>query len=279
MIASIHQISSEGIRAARVFAAASEAGALLALALLLGSCTAGPAPQGGSSSPSRVQAIPSATLQLVTGVSESWNSPRAQLQLWERSGPGQRWEPVLPRPVPALLGRSGSGWGRGLLQARRPGDPVKREGDGRAPAGAFALGSILGNDPALPPGSRYPYRQVTRWDTWIDDVNHPLYNQHVVVDPRQVPAWYESQKMRQGDFAYRWLVDIRHNRDQPVAGAGSAIFFHVRRGPDRFTSGCTTMAESDLQKMVTWLRAEARPAYVLLPLAQYEQLRSPWNLP
>ena len=36
--------------------------------------------------------------------------------------------------------------------------------------------------------------------------------------------------MRSGDFAYHWLIEIRHNSDPPVPGAGSAIFFHIRRG-------------------------------------------------
>lgn len=221
--------------------------------------------------------IPSSTRQLITAISSGWESPRATLQRWTRQNARSPWQPV-SRKIPVLLGRKGSAWGRGLSSPMRSYAP-KREGDGKAPAGAFRLGDILGNDLSLPSGSNYPYRQITKWDTWIDDVNNPFYNQHVVIDPRRVPSWYESQKMRLGDFAYRWLVDIRHNRDRPIAGAGSAIFFHVRRGPNRFTSGCTTMAEHELAKLVRWLRKGAKPVYVLLPRQEYTQLASSWGLP
>ena len=85
--------------------------------------------------------------------------------------------------------------------------------------------------------------------------------------------------MRSGDFAYRWLIEIRHNADPPVAGAGSAIFFHIRRGVNRPTTGCTTMAESDLVKIVAWLRAARHPCYALLTTGEYEKKWRAWELP
>ena len=77
--------------------------------------------------------------------------------------------------------------------------------------------------------------------------------------------------MRHNDFAYRWLVEIRHNSDPPVPGAGSAIFFHIRRGVNRPSAGCTTMAESELVKLIAWLRAPRHPCYALLPASEYEE--------
>ncbi len=85
--------------------------------------------------------------------------------------------------------------------------------------------------------------------------------------------------MRHNDFAYRWLVEIRHNSDPPEPGAGSAIFFHIRRGVDRPTAGCTTMAESDLVKMIRWLRAAKNPHYALLPKTEYLAKWQAWGLP
>ena len=85
--------------------------------------------------------------------------------------------------------------------------------------------------------------------------------------------------MRHGDFAYRWLVEIRHNSDPPVAGAGSAIFFHIRRGPQRPSAGCTTMAENDLVSLIRWLRAGERPHYALLPAAEYKTRWKALGLP
>jgi hypothetical protein len=85
--------------------------------------------------------------------------------------------------------------------------------------------------------------------------------------------------MRSGDFAYHWLVEIRHNSDPPVPGAGSAIFFHIRRGVDRPTTGCTTMARENLVKLITWLRANRHPCYALLPAVEYDKKLKSWNLP
>ena len=85
--------------------------------------------------------------------------------------------------------------------------------------------------------------------------------------------------MRSGDFAYHWLIDIRHNADPPVPGAGSAIFFHIRRGENRPTTGCTTMAEPELVKIIAWLRATKQPCYALLPAAEYENKWRALNLP
>ena len=47
------------------------------------------------------------------------------------------------------------------------------------------------------------------------------------IDPKNPPDNYSHEKMRSGDFAYHWLIDIRHNSDPPIPGAGSAIFFRA----------------------------------------------------
>ena len=156
----------------------------------------------------------------------------------------------------------------------------KKERDGRAPAGVFRIGTIYTYDAKLPEGADYPFHQVTTADAWIDDGMSPDYNRFVTIDdPAHPPRWFEKQKMRHNDFAYRWLVEIRHNSDPPVPGEGSAIFFHIRRGINRPTTGCTTMAEADLVKLITWLRAPRHPCYALLPAAEYDGKWRSWNLP
>jgi L,D-peptidoglycan transpeptidase YkuD (ErfK/YbiS/YcfS/YnhG family) len=85
--------------------------------------------------------------------------------------------------------------------------------------------------------------------------------------------------MRLGDFAYEFLLEIRHNSDPPLAGQGSAIFFHIRRGPEKPSHGCTTMARPDLVNLIQWLDARAHPHYVLLPRAPYQEWQGRWGLP
>ncbi|HVF70216.1 MAG TPA: L,D-transpeptidase family protein [Chthoniobacterales bacterium] len=221
--------------------------------------------------------VPDDCTQLIVGTGADWNSMRGKLQLFERTGGGS-WNAV-GAEVPVLFGKNGMAWGSGLAGQDESG-LRKAERDGRAPAGVFRIGKVYTYDAKLPAGADFPFHQVTKADAWVDDVKHPEYNRHVVIpDPANPPPWFEKQKMRHNDFAYRWLVEIRHNSDPPAPGAGSAIFFHIRRGVARPSAGCTTMAESDLVKMITWLRAGRRPCYVLLPEAEYARKWQGWHLP
>lgn len=214
--------------------------------------------------------------QLIVSVAPAWDSSSGKLQRFERSGDG--WKPVGPA-FAVLYGKNGLVWGRGVMGTDESG-PHKSEKDKRAPAGVFRIGKIYTYDSELPKGSNYPFHTVTKADAWIDDPTHPQYNQHVVIDdPENPPAWFAKQKMRHGDFAYRWLVEIRHNADPPEAGSGSAIFFHIRRGPQRPSAGCTTMAEESLVTLIRWLRAEKNPHYVLLPREEYLAKWKAWGLP
>jgi L,D-peptidoglycan transpeptidase YkuD (ErfK/YbiS/YcfS/YnhG family) len=227
----------------------------------------------------RADGVPADCRQLIVGIAPDWDSMRGHLQLFERSSAAGPWTAVTSA-VPVLFGKTGAAWGSGLAGQGENNGPRKKERDGRAPAGVFKIGKIYTYDAQLPPGADYPFHQVTPADAWVDDVSSPNYNRFVTIDdPAHPPPWFEKQKMRHNDFAYRWLVEIRHNSDPPVPGAGSAIFFHIRRGVSRPTAGCTTMAEKDLVRLITWLRAPLHPCYVLLPAFEYEQKYRAWNLP
>ena len=233
----------------------------------------GAAPAG---TPSAAEPLEADIRQLILSIAPAWSSSQGTLQRFER-GAGGQWMKV-GDSVPVLYGKHGLAWGRGVRGGEEPG-LRKREGDGRTPAGAFTLGVIYGNDSHLPDGADFPYHQVTDVDAWPDDPKNPFYNQHVTVDAANSPAWFAAQRMRTGDPAYRWRVEIRHNADPIEPGAGSATFFHIRRGEARPTSGCTTMAEPALRDLVIWLRAAAKPLYVLLPRDDYTRLWKAWGLP
>lgn len=223
------------------------------------------------------QALDPNVRQLVVGIAPNWDAMQGRIEFFRRDS-GGAWQAVSGQ-TPVLFGKNGLAWGRGVEGTDEPGIH-KHEHDGRAPAGVFDIGKIYTYDAALPSGANYPFHQVTAADAWVDDTASPNYNRFVTIpDPGHPPAWFDTMKMRHGDFAYHWLVEIRHNSDPPVSGEGSAIFFHIRRGETRPTSGCTTMAEPELVKLIRWLNAADHPEYVLLPAAEYEKKWQGWGLP
>ncbi|MGI8436378.1 MAG: L,D-transpeptidase family protein [Chthoniobacterales bacterium] len=220
--------------------------------------------------------VPDDCTQLLLGTAPSWDSMRGELRMYERKRGGD-WQ-AKSEAIPVLYGKNGLAWGVGVAGQDEKG-LHKKERDGRAPAGIFRVGQVFTYDAKLPPGSDYPYHQVTEADLWSDDPRSPNYNRHVVIDPRNPPDGYSHERMRSGDFAYRWLIEVRHNSDPPVPGLGSAIFFHLRRGVNRPTAGCTTMAQDNLVRVIQWLRAARKPCYALLPASEYTAKWQQWNLP
>lgn len=216
--------------------------------------------------------------QLAISVADDWNSTSGRMQLFERDG--QQWRAVSPS-WRVLYGANGLAWGLGEnpITPPSPGIPLKQERDKRAPAGLFRVGTIYTYDKQLPAGADYPFHTITAADAWIDDPTMPEYNRHVRIDPANPPPWFAKQRMRLDDPPHRWLIEIRHNSDPPIAGAGSAIFFHIQRGPERRSAGCTVMPQAQIVQLATWLRVEANPRYALLPRTEYLALWKKWDLP
>jgi len=224
----------------------------------------------------RCAGVDAGTQQLIVAVAPNWDADHAEMRLFERDAGGP-WR-MVSGPWPVLLGKNGLAWGRGVAGQDEKG-LHKHEKDKRSPAGIFTLGDVYGYEAALPPGGDYPYHQVNDADAWVDDPRSPYYNQHVIVDPKNLPPWFSRERMKSGDFAYHWLIDIQHNEHPAIPGEGSAIFFHIRRGLTRPTSGCTSMAEENLVGIIRWLRVAKHPEYVLLPADEYGKKGREWDLP
>lgn len=215
--------------------------------------------------------------QLVLVTTPRWDSTRGEMRRFLRSGEG--WEQVAGA-VPVVIGRSGAAWGVGM-HPMQPG-PEKQEGDGRSPAGVFALGIAFGYAESVDTGLSYVPMDASDW--CIDVVESPLYNQIVDADDVGTDAITGStEPMRRdlhvdGDQRYKLGFVIQHNpANKP--DIGSCIFAHLWGAPDAPTSGCTAMAESHMQETLAWLELDANPVFVLLPQQEYERLRSSWQLP
>ncbi|MGE9271405.1 MAG: L,D-transpeptidase family protein [Verrucomicrobiales bacterium] len=221
--------------------------------------------------------LPRVSRQCIVGVSEHWNSSKVTLTCYEKRG--ETWIKK-HGPWPGRLGKNGSIWGRGL-HPLKAGDAVKKEGDGRAPAGVFAIGGAWGYTSSIRKHPKLPYRQITPRDLWVEDADSPHYNHHLILDHLPATNWEKRQQMRQDDHAHSLKLFIAHNAPPHVIpGAGSAIFFHIwRDGGARPTAGCTTLSEDRLRTMIAWIDPGEQPLYVLLPSTIYQSKRSQWKLP
>ena len=219
--------------------------------------------------------------QLIVVTTRDWNAVDGEMRRYERPTVRSAWRETGP-PIPIVVGRNGMAWGRGLHGEASPigGDgPIKKEGDGRSPAGIFRLGSAFGYAPASKAGTIHlPYVQAGKTLECVDDVKSAHYNR--VLDRRSVkaPDWRSSEQMRRADDFYRLGVIVDHNADR-VAGCGSCIFLHIWSGPGKGTAGCTAMEAPKMEAVFRWLDARKRPLLVQLPLAEFEQLKESWNLP
>ncbi|HZF51020.1 MAG TPA: L,D-transpeptidase family protein [Polyangiaceae bacterium] len=196
---------------------------------------------------------------------------------YERTSAG--WTPV-GSPINVVLGKNGIGWGRGLHGDGAPGalvGPVKKEGDGKAPAGVFAIGRAYGNDADPPMGTQVPYTQVT--DTWrcVDDGMSSKYNQ--VFDSASVTSdWSSAENMLRDDHLYTRVVVVAHNPPPARPGGGSCIFLHVWHEPGSTTAGCTAMPLADLEAVMTFLTPD-KTVLVQMEESTYRELAGPWELP
>ena len=219
--------------------------------------------------------------QLVLVTTGGWDENQGILRRFERPDDSTQWREVAAFPV--SIGRNGSAWGTGLHAAGDQDEgPRKREGDGRSPAGVFALGTAFGYADTVASG--LPYQAMTRDDWCMDVPASPLYNR--IVDSRDVGAAAvqgSTEPMRldlhnNGDDRYKLGFVIEHNAGN-VPGMGSCIFAHLWGNPDKTTAGCTAMPETGMRALLGWLQPAARPVFVQLTDADYDRLQAGWRLP
>lgn len=210
--------------------------------------------------------------QLIVVTSKNWTDIQGTAQRYQRHG--KTFEKT-GEPFAVVVGKSGLAWGKGLTVVERLAGPVKREGDGKAPAGIFKLGTAFGYDNRA--DTRLPYLPLSPTVECVDDGKSERYNE--LVDGATVSKdWNSSETMRRKDDMYRKGIFIEHNTPA-AAGAGSCIFFHIWRAPDAGTLGCTAMEPANIQQLFAWLDPRQQPLLIQLPEAEYAQLREDWNLP
>jgi len=216
------------------------------------------------------------SMQMVLVVTPAWDSTSGSLRRFERETPRGAWRQV-GGTVPIVVGRTGVAWD-GQLGLARAGEPVKREGDGRSPAGIFPLDTAFGFDARQSaPWVRLPYVQLRTTTECVDDGQSVHYN--TIVDRDAVPRvdWTSSEKMR-SIGQYEFGVHVAYNAP-PTPSRGSCIFLHIWAGPESVTAGCTAMNVDALKELIGWLDPRRRPMLVQLPASALETRRKEWSLP
>lgn len=221
-----------------------------------------------------------ASTQLIVVTTQSWNAVEGELERFERAGPDGSWK-AIGKPIEIVVGRNGMGWGAGVISTEElsmgTGEPVKREGDGKSPAGVFRVGPGFGYAAKAPAGWKLPYTRLTPSVECVDDSSSRFYNR--IVDRTSVtPDWHSSEHMAEAGEAYRWGAVIAHN-SRNVPRAGSCVFLHIWAGADKGTSGCTAMAQDQLKPILAWIDPARDPLVVQLPAANYSNLRKQLHLP
>lgn len=213
-----------------------------------------------------------AAAQLIVVTSKNWTDSQGTAQRYQRAG--QSFNPV-GEPFAVTLGKNGMAWGKGLSSVEPADAPVKHEGDGKAPAGVFRLGTAFGYEASS--ATRLPYLALTPTTECVDDSQSRHYNQ--LVDGGQTARdWNSSEQMR-NEAGYRQGIVIEHNTRPATPAGGSCIFFHIWRSPTSPTAGCTAMDPADIDRLFQWLDPRQSPLLVQMPEAQYAQWRERWNLP
>jgi len=219
--------------------------------------------------------LPSGCRQCLVVTTPSWSATEGRLVAFERKSNGLWNSTGIETPV--RLGRAGLAWGRGLVKADGLLGPHKIEGDNKAPAGIFQLGTAFGYAQHAPE-TKMPYLPLSRRIVAVDDSRSRFYNQ--VIDQSKVAKkdWQSAEEMILSDNRYKWGVVVRHNLP-PKPGAGSCIFLHVWKNPETPTTGCTAMPETRMIELLQWLDPANHPLLIQLPVRIYNEWNKQWHLP
>jgi len=221
-------------------------------------------------------------LQAVIVITKEWKAVEGIARLYERKTPRSKWR-TASESFPVVVGRGGLGLGDSPtelwqkdLTGLRP--LIKREGDGKSPAGLFPLIFAFGSQTA-PGSTKLSYVVLDEFAECVDDAESSHYN--TIVNRMRVGNfdWKSSEKMLAVGEQYDRGIVVGYNSYPPKSGLGSCIFLHIWKDAFTGTSGCTAMKRSDLENLLARLDPARNPYLVQLPAAEYIRHKKPWKLP
>ncbi len=190
--------------------------------------------------------------QIILVVSESFSNPKASLECYED---GKKTFHTME----VNIGKNGLGWGRGEVSLKQKNsEPLKYEGDKKAPIGVFKLTDIYGY--AQIHSYKMPYLYTSQNLICVDDSGSNFYNQIIEANGGEKSFEY----MKRGDHQYELGIVVQHNRDA-IAKRGSCIFLHVQKSLDSPTAGCTAMSLKEIHQIASWLDKDKNPILIQIP--------------
>ncbi len=224
---------------------------LVGISLALAS-TSIPATAAANTCPAELQ---NATrLLLVT--TPTFNTFKGSVVTYSRNSPSADWKPNGSRK-PIVVGRKGLAWGWTAASFASPGEPMKREGDKRAPAGIFTIGQPFGTfDKQLKGFVRLRKGQ----HFCVDDVKSRHYGRIV---PRKTAGRGTSGEEMAKISLYRQGLVVNYPPNAKKR-AGSCIFVHVWRRPNSPTVGCVAASAANVDRMQRFAAGGAT-AIAILP--------------
>jgi L,D-peptidoglycan transpeptidase YkuD (ErfK/YbiS/YcfS/YnhG family) len=190
--------------------------------------------------------------QIVLVVADNFDTNKAVLSAYDG-------EKEVFKDIDVNIGKKGLGWGLGVKNiTHKTNEPLKMEGDKKAPAGIFELGFAFGYQDKL--ALHIPYIHADENLLCVDDVDSRFYNRFVNFD-KGIKSY---EHMKRKDQQYKYGLVVVHNQQQEKK-RGSCIFLHIQKEKDHPTVGCTSMKEKDLLKILKWLDKDKNPILIQVP--------------
>lgn len=133
----------------------------------------------------------------------------------------------------------------------------QREGDGITPAGRWHVRALWHRPDrqtcgGVFSGLKLSVHEIDPDAGWSDDPADPLYNQ-----PVHLPHAFGHEKLWRADRLYDVFLPLGFNDAPPLAGRGSAIFFHLASIDFAPTQGCVAVAPDVMQKIIPLLTPDS----------------------
>ncbi|MDF1878299.1 L,D-transpeptidase family protein [Sulfurimonas sp. SAG-AH-194-C20] len=196
--------------------------------------------------------------QIILVVADNFHVSKASLEFFE--------DEKLLLNAEVNLGENGMAWGLGEVKLKqKEEDPIKYEGDRKAPSGVFKLTNIFGY--AHKNSYKLPYLYASKKLICVDDSNSNFYNQIIQANGEEKSFEF----MKRSDQQYKYGVVVAHNQSAEFK-RGSCIFLHIQKSINSSTAGCTSMKESVLKKIISLLDKDKNPILIQIVKSSFGEI-------